>query len=138
MRHPISPFTALLDFAPSAGDTNTMTEQTKIDVGVQVVGVASLLGNDPTRGGRDLSELVAKVMCNTFNILDEDYEDVMGFGVYGVPSLINHSCDPNCVALFRGRELVLRSILPLNPGEQVSISVLSSFSESVTVTIFGP
>ena len=73
-------------------------------------------------GGAELFGILCKVLSNTFNILDRDYDCVLGLGVYGVPSLVNHSCDASCVAVFAGKQLVLRSVLPVNPGEQVSLS----------------
>lgn len=108
-----------------------MSEHTKADVAVQVMGVALLLGNESGGegggaagaeggGAADIFRVISKVMCNTFNILDQNHDQVLGLGVYPAPSLVNHSCDPNCVVLFRGKQLLLRSVLPINPGEQVS------------------
>lgn len=84
------------------------------------MGVALLLGNESGAEAADIFNVVSKVICNTFNILDRNYDQVVGLGVYPTPSLINHSCDPNCVALFSGKQLLLRSVLPINPGEQAS------------------
>ena len=39
----------------------------------------------------------------------------------GRPSLLNHSCEPNCVIVFDGPYLHLRTIREIPPGEQVGI-----------------
>lgn len=37
------------------------------------------------------------------------------------PSLFNHSCLPNCVAVFDGRVLKIRTIEDIKPEQQVSV-----------------
>lgn len=37
------------------------------------------------------------------------------------PSLFNHSCMPNCIAVFEGPMLRIRSIEDIKPGEQVCV-----------------
>ena len=39
------------------------------------------------------------------------------------PSLLNHSCMPNCVAVFNGATLTVRTIKSVQPGEQVCVCV---------------
>lgn len=36
-------------------------------------------------------------------------------------ALLNHSCQPNCVAVFRGCAVVVRSIAPVRAGEELTI-----------------
>ena len=38
------------------------------------------------------------------------------------PSLLNHSCEPNCIVVFDGPYLHLRTIREIPPGEQVGLS----------------
>ena len=51
--------------------------------------------------------------------MDSQHEKEVGVAVYGVPSLLNHSCDPNTVAVFSGTTICIRSIRNLAPGEEV-------------------
>lgn len=108
-----------------------MSDDVKTEMASQVMGVALLLGKDKSdigaaSAGASEAEIFAtlsRVTCNTFNVLGVGgaYEEVVGLGVYATPSLLNHSCDPNCVVVFRGRELLVRSVLPVSKGEQVRI-----------------
>ncbi|EMP37488.1 SET and MYND domain-containing protein 3 [Chelonia mydas] len=45
-------------------------------------------------------------------------------------SLLNHSCDPNCVIVFEGRQLLLRSIREIQIGEELTISYIESLMPS--------
>ena len=49
------------------------------------------------------------------------------------PSLLNHSCLPNCVAVFSGSELAVRTITPVQQGDQVHM-VVSAFICSLIST----
>ena len=96
-----------------------MSEEVKEAMCLQVRGVASLLGeNEPER--RKIFRVLGKVMSNAFNVMDSNYDEVIGLGIYSVPSLLNHSCDPNSAVVFEARTLFLRSIKPLMQGDQVS------------------
>lgn len=49
-------------------------------------------------------------MCvNSYNILDSDMNSI-GSGVYLGPSIIDHSCKPNAVAVFEGTTIIIRAI----------------------------
>ncbi|KAG9483979.1 hypothetical protein GDO78_009735 [Eleutherodactylus coqui] len=39
-------------------------------------------------------------------------------------SLLNHSCDPNCVIIFEGKFLHLRTIKEIPQGEELTISYI--------------
>lgn len=41
------------------------------------------------------------------------------------PSLLNHSCDPNCYRVYDGRTFILRAVKTIQPGEQLFISYIS-------------
>lgn len=52
-------------------------------------------------------------MCiNSFNICNQDFQCI-GTGIYLAASIIDHSCEPNAVALFEGTTLNIRSVKPL-------------------------
>ena len=70
-------------------------------------------------------------MSNVFNVIDSSHECAVGLAVYGLPSFLNHSCEPNTVVLFSGAELRLRSVRPIASGEQVRASLCSSLGLSV-------
>ena len=59
-----------------------------------------------------------QVICNTFYILDLSMSTI-AFGLYQLPSLLNHSCEPNCLVVFNGRLLSLHTIRDVKSGEQV-------------------
>uniref|UniRef100_A0A8V0XZB4 [histone H3]-lysine(4) N-trimethyltransferase n=1 Tax=Gallus gallus TaxID=9031 RepID=A0A8V0XZB4_CHICK len=50
----------------------------------------------------------------------------VGVGLYPSMSLLNHSCDPNCVIIFEGYQLLLRSIREIQIGEELTISYIES------------
>ncbi|XP_072177068.1 histone-lysine N-methyltransferase SMYD3-like [Diadema setosum] len=72
---------------------------------------------DPSR----LLQLFAAAVCNSFSVCDTDLNSC-GVGIYLRSSLLNHSCDPNCVAVFSGITLQVRAIRDLKEGEECTIS----------------
>ncbi|XP_063162190.1 histone-lysine N-methyltransferase SMYD3 isoform X4 [Candoia aspera] len=54
----------------------------------------------------------------------------VGVGLYPSMSLLNNSCDPNCVVIFEGPQLHLRSIREIQLGEELTIS----YTETVMPT----
>ena len=50
--------------------------------------------------------------------------DHLGWGLYQIGSLFNHSCAPNAEWHHRGSRLSVRSLVPLQPGAGLSISYL--------------
>jgi len=59
--------------------------------------------------------------CNAHEITDVINGETVeiGAGVFSTLSLLNHSCDPNVVRHCLGSTVILRSIKPIRPGEQV-------------------
>ena len=47
---------------------------------------------------------------------------IVGVGIYHSVSLLNHSCQPNCVAVFNGTKLMIRVTENIQPGEELTIS----------------
>ncbi|XP_073528901.1 histone-lysine N-methyltransferase SMYD3 [Phyllobates terribilis] len=64
-----------------------------------------------------------KLTCNSFTISDGEMQDV-GVGLYPSMSLLNHSCDPNCVIVFEGTRLHLRTVKEIPQGEELTISYM--------------
>ena len=57
-----------------------------------------------------LIEIFGRLTINSFSICDEDNRSV-GVGLYLAASALNHSCNPNAVAVFRGTQVFLSIIL---------------------------
>ncbi|XP_066289414.1 N-lysine methyltransferase SMYD2-like [Branchiostoma lanceolatum] len=77
----------------------------------------------------DLEKVVGKVMCNSFAILDDDHQQI-GTALYAQASMINHSCSPNCVPIFRGSRVEIRAARVILPGEEATIS----YTDTLTPT----
>ncbi|XP_053315754.1 histone-lysine N-methyltransferase SMYD3 [Spea bombifrons] len=73
--------------------------------------------------GCNILEYFGKVTCNSFTISDGEMQDV-GVGLFPSMSLLNHSCDPNCVIAFEGRYLNLRTVREIPKGEELTISYI--------------
>uniref|UniRef100_A0A6P8Q3E3 [histone H3]-lysine(4) N-trimethyltransferase n=1 Tax=Geotrypetes seraphini TaxID=260995 RepID=A0A6P8Q3E3_GEOSA len=73
--------------------------------------------------GSNILEFFAKVTCNSFTISDGEMQEV-GVGLYPSMSLLNHSCDPNCVIIFEGQRLLLRTIKEIQISEELMISYI--------------
>ncbi|ORX51962.1 hypothetical protein DM01DRAFT_1336949 [Hesseltinella vesiculosa] len=77
---------------------------------------------------------IRKIHCNNFGIhhtlhrpgaqATSKYVDigVLGIGVYPSASKLNHSCVPNALASFSGKEIIIRVVRPVSPGEQLYVS----------------
>ncbi|XP_005489779.1 histone-lysine N-methyltransferase SMYD3 isoform X3 [Zonotrichia albicollis] len=65
----------------------------------------------------DFFQIFTKVTCNSFTISNGEMQDV-GVGLYPSMSLLNHSCDPNCVIVFEGYQLLLHSVREIQIGEE--------------------
>ncbi|XP_061480629.1 histone-lysine N-methyltransferase SMYD3 isoform X2 [Rhineura floridana] len=73
----------------------------------------------------DIFQTFAKVTCNCFSISNGEMQNV-GVGLYPSMSLLNNSCDPNCVIIFEGPQLHLRSIREIQMGEELTISYIET------------
>jgi hypothetical protein len=61
----------------------------------------------------ELNQLISyfgKMAINTFTISNEDLSKSTGSGIYLSAAAIDHSCSPNCIIIFNGIELSIRSI----------------------------
>ncbi|XP_069810365.1 histone-lysine N-methyltransferase SMYD3 isoform X2 [Dendropsophus ebraccatus] len=65
----------------------------------------------------------SKLTCNSFTISDGEMQDV-GVGLYPSMSLLNHCCDPNCVIVFEGTRLHLRTVREIPQREELTISYI--------------
>ena len=80
-------------------------------------------------------KLILHVFCilevNAFGISDKTLLRA-GTGVYAPTNLFNHSCRPNCVAVFRGRTQFLVPIRDIEQGEELTISYTDTGVEDVS------
>jgi SET domain/MYND finger len=85
--------------------------------------------NRPLPSTEQMKELIFSIKINSFSIvINIDADDVTyGFGLFAIPSFINHSCHANAVqtfALKRGvlPTLFLTAFRDIQPGEEITIS----------------
>jgi len=74
-----------------------------------------------TRSPSEWFELFGKISCNSFTICDAELQP-LGVGIYQTPSLLNHSCHPNCVAIFNGARLLVHATENIKQGDELTIS----------------
>lgn len=81
----------------------------------------------------ELMGIYGRICINSFNILD-GVMDTIGIGIYLAPSVINHSCKPNAVAVFEGTTLIIRAIedLPSLNWSQIKISYIDLLNSTET------
>ncbi|GMH37562.1 hypothetical protein BSKO_05435 [Bryopsis sp. KO-2023] len=70
---------------------------------------------------KEIAFLLAKFACNNHTICDEELR-VIGVGIYPLLCMVNHSCAPNCIQVFRGRKLEFRALHKISPGDEITIS----------------
>ena len=47
-------------------------------------------------------EIYGRLVINGFEITDDVTKDTIGWGIYLLPSIIDHSCQPNAMVSFQG------------------------------------
>jgi SET domain len=73
-------------------------------------------------------EYLARFRCNNYVMFDADLR-TYGEGTFPAASLINHSCEPNCVVLYREKTLYLRAICDIAKGEELFIAYVDPVGE---------
>ncbi|CAG8488228.1 4314_t:CDS:10 [Ambispora gerdemannii] len=69
----------------------------------------------------EMIDLFCRLTCNSFSVLDAEMIGI-GVGIYTNTALINHSCVPNCLAVFDGSKLMVRNIRPIQKNEEITIT----------------
>lgn len=59
------------------------------------------------------------MLTNNICIREPGQSKVLGTALDIVMSLMNHSCDPNVVTIFEGSRLIVRSLRPIQAGEEL-------------------
>ncbi|XP_041038936.1 histone-lysine N-methyltransferase SMYD3 isoform X4 [Carcharodon carcharias] len=73
--------------------------------------------------------MLGQVTCNCFTISDGEMQEI-GVGLYPSMSLLNHSCDPNCVIVFEGKQLQLHAVRQIQANEELTISYIDVMATS--------
>ncbi|XP_071948093.1 histone-lysine N-methyltransferase SMYD3-like [Antedon mediterranea] len=71
----------------------------------------------------DMLELFGRVACNSFNICDKEMQSI-GVGLYLKAAIFNHSCSPNCIAVFNSTTLHMRAVKNIKKGEELLVSYI--------------
>ncbi|XP_065209555.1 uncharacterized protein Smyd3 [Planococcus citri] len=70
----------------------------------------------------EILQLFGKMCINSFNILDNDMNSI-GTGMYLAASILDHSCEPNAVAIFEGTTIYIRTIKNLKRFDWSNIRI---------------
>uniref|UniRef100_A0A6F9DU65 [histone H3]-lysine(4) N-trimethyltransferase n=1 Tax=Phallusia mammillata TaxID=59560 RepID=A0A6F9DU65_9ASCI len=74
----------------------------------------------------EMLHLFAIIDCNAVGLNDHKGLQSIGVGIYPMMSLLNHDCNPNCVATNNGVNLELRALRPIEKDEELCISYVDS------------
>ncbi|KAL1918701.1 uncharacterized protein VTP21DRAFT_2723 [Calcarisporiella thermophila] len=66
-------------------------------------------------------DLFCRFTCNSFSVVDDECVGI-GVGVYPLAAMVNHSCWPNCIAMFEEDQMVIRCLRDIEEGEELTIS----------------
>ncbi|RZF37970.1 hypothetical protein LSTR_LSTR005470 [Laodelphax striatellus] len=90
------------------------------------------LGPDVLPNPVEMLGIYGRLCVNGFNICDPDMTSI-GVGIYLAPTIIDHSCDPNAVAVFEQRTISIRAIKELSAPldwDKVFISYIDLMSDT--------
>uniref|UniRef100_A0A1B6M851 MYND-type domain-containing protein n=2 Tax=Graphocephala atropunctata TaxID=36148 RepID=A0A1B6M851_9HEMI len=71
------------------------------------------VGEQNVPNSAELLGIYGRLVVNGFNILDPEMIGI-GTGIYLGVSIVDHSCDPTAVAVFRGTTIYVRSLVDMN------------------------
>lgn len=115
-------------------DHSKFPKEKMVQFGEMAMLVARLVGPSALPpSASDLVDLFCKFSCNNYNISDAEFRPI-GVGLYPTSSLINHSCRPNCIAMFKGADSIIRAIEPIKQGDEVPPQSPSNPSEPSAIT----
>ncbi|XP_058803474.1 histone-lysine N-methyltransferase SMYD3 isoform X2 [Phymastichus coffea] len=81
----------------------------------------------------ELLAIFGRICINSYNILDSDMNSI-GVGIYLGPSVIDHSCKPNAIAVFDGTTILIRALedIPILDWSQIHISYIDVLNTTET------
>mmetsp|Transcript_12002 Transcript_12002/g.22509 ORF Transcript_12002/g.22509 Transcript_12002/m.22509 type:complete len:572 (+) Transcript_12002:186-1901(+) len=81
----------------------------------------------PSASVKEICMAMARLLCNVHTITDDELHPI-GMGIYPIASLANHSCEPNCVQVYSGKQLYYKALRDIDGGEEILISYVDSCS----------
>lgn len=109
-------------------DNRTPEDRPQLDENVMNFGDYYGYENLPDDDDKTLYHLFGILECNGFSINDSRGITIVGVGVYPSISLLNHSFDPNCVAISIGKQVHLRALKTIAAGEELFISYVGELT----------
>ncbi|XP_057444003.1 histone-lysine N-methyltransferase ASHR1 isoform X2 [Lotus japonicus] len=97
----------------------------------QMANLVHLIVQWPEINIKEIAENFSKFACNAHTISDSELRP-LGIGLYPVISIINHSCLPNSVLVFKGRSASVRAVQHVPKGTEVLISYIETAGSTVT------
>nr|CAD7416834.1 unnamed protein product [Timema poppensis] len=87
--------------------------------------LTEFIGESNMPNSAELMAMYGRMSVNSFNILDPEMLSV-GTGIYLGASIIDHSCDPNAVAVFQGTTIFIRTLrdIPALDWDKIFISYI--------------
>lgn len=80
---------------------------------------------------KEIAHNFCRFACNAHTICDLELRP-LGVGLYPVISIINHSCHPNCILLFEGKQAYIRAIEEISEGTEVTVSYVELGENTAT------
>lgn len=71
-----------------------------------------------------IKTIISQIKCNDFTLCSNNNNKPIAHGCYPIPSLINHSCDPNIFHYFKGRNQILRCCKEIKVGEELFVFII--------------
>lgn len=97
----------------------------------QMANLVHLILQWPEINIKEIANFFSKFACNAHTVCDSELRP-LGTGLYPVVSIINHSCLPNSVLVFDGREASVRALQHIPKGTEVLISYIETAGSTVT------
>merc|ERR1712179_523421 len=133
-----SPEESLISIKEMEDHIDKRDAEARVSIDENVMNFGDYYGyeNLPDDNDKLLYHLFGVLECNGFSINDSRGITIVGVGVYPTISLLNHSMEPNCVAISMGKSVHVRALKDIAEGEELFISYtneLSTLEESHSI-----
>ncbi|KAH7429726.1 hypothetical protein KP509_09G063100 [Ceratopteris richardii] len=133
MADSVNPFDAyeLVELLPTHFEE---TSEQQLILYAQMANLLRITYNYGELGNVDIKEIThnfCRFACNAHTITDAELRP-LGIGLYPVISIINHSCQPNCILLFEGKKAYVRAIQEISEGMEVTLSYVDLGDNTLT------